>query len=849
MKERNSVFLLVSIAALSLLLSAPIAAASDVVVTQDVETEIETSSEPVEVLVTLEDPEGVSVMEERKTAVKRSQRELIEFAETREGVRVLNEFWISNAVLLELEPDFDHGVFRNIEGVRSVRSNTEVEILDTSSSPETVSSPHPSGAKTRTGLSTQTTSTYDYGVDQINAPDVWSQYGTKGGGVNVAVLDTGVNASHPDIDLRTTDPGDPTHPGGWAEFDSNGKRVTGSTPYDSDGHGTHVSGTVAGENTGVAPDANLMHGLVVNGRRGTLSQALSGMEWAVENDADVVTMSLGGPTEDAWINAVENANDMGVVVVAASGNDGPGTSTSPGNVYDTVSVGAVDPNLDVAGFSGGEAIDTDATWGNSALADWPDEYVVPDVVAAGVGINSTSADGGYTRISGTSMATPHVAGAVALAESASGGVTVGEISNAFSLTAFGSGSQKPGRRYGKGAADALAATEFLRDGASVSGTVVDGSGSPVEEAELRVNGVHVDTNGGDYSVGLAEGSWSFEATAPGYEDRTETVSLSKDENAANDITLNRIEPPFFEVSGLDGPPEAETGEYIEVNATVTNTGDESGTQDVTLRLAGSGEALDGTTVETRSSVSLGPGASKTVGFTVSAPSSEGEYDYGVFTDDSSETDTMTVKNAPAFFEVENLKSPKEAETEEEITVNATVENTGGETGEQNVSFRISDTGEPLDTPSVAASKEGLNLSPGENQTVEFVVSAPSEEGEYNHGIFSENDSAGTTLTVEEQALFTVTLISSFENPPTNTGRLDPNLYEDINGDGDGLDPSEAVLWWSRLVQNPEEFDGLTQEQVDALDWNEDGNLSPADAVTLWSKKVQAQAADGGNTTT
>jgi hypothetical protein len=91
---------------------------------------------------------------------------------------------------------------------------------------------------------------------------------------------------------------------------------------------------------------------------------------------------------------------------------------------------------------------------------------------------------------------------------------------------------------------------------------------------------------------------------------------------------------------------------------------------------------------------------------------------------------------------------------------------------------------------------------------------------------------------EESALFPQPL-PGFDNPPANTGELDPNLYEDVNGDGDGLDPSEAVLLWSELVQNPQEFNDLTEKQIDALDWNDDGNLSPADAVMLWSEKVQA----------
>jgi CubicO group peptidase (beta-lactamase class C family)/PKD repeat protein len=96
----------------------------------------------------------------------------------------------------------------------------------------------------------------------------------------------------------------------------------------------------------------------------------------------------------------------------------------------------------------------------------------------------------------------------------------------------------------------------------------------------------------------------------------------------------------------------------------------------------------------------------------------------------------------------------------------------------------------------------------------------------------------TTKTVDVKDLFTNPL-PGFNNPPQNTEELDPNLYEDVDGDGDGRAPSEAVLLWSQLVQNPRKFDDLTQEQIDALDWNGDGSLTLADAVILWSKKVQA----------
>jgi len=88
------------------------------------------------------------------------------------------------------------------------------------------------------------------------------------------------------------------------------------------------------------------------------------------------------------------------------------------------------------------------------------------------------------------------------------------------------------------------------------------------------------------------------------------------------------------------------------------------------------------------------------------------------------------------------------------------------------------------------------------------------------------------------ALFTEPL-PGFAAPPTNTGELDPALYEDVNGDGDGLDPTQTVNLWSELVVNPQDFDDLTRQQIDSVDWNGDGQLTPADAVSLWTEQVLA----------
>ena len=560
----------------------PAAQASDTTVAHEVEKKMETSTEPVEVFVNLKKLNGLMTQRTREHQTTISQQRLIDYAESTEGIRVLKDFWITNSVLVEIDPRYDHEKLTRIDGVRSLSPNAQMGVLGSSSlglQNSSTGSTTDRSPTTTQSVSTKSTDT-TYGIQQINATDVWSQYNTQGEDVRVAILDTGVNVSHPDIELRTTDPSNPTYPGGWAEFDSNGNRVTGSEPHDTGTHGTHVTGTVGGEHTGVAPNASLMHALVVNdGSGGTYARVIAGMEWAVENDADVVSISLGGDKiQSTWIDAVENANQMGTVVIAATGNynqGGDGRSSTPGNVYDVLGVGAVDTKLEVPGFSGGELLNTDSTWGSSAPEDWPNQYVVPDIVAAGLSVNSTSANGGYEIQSGTSMATPHVAGATALALSATGDKSPDRVTDAFALTAFGSGSEEPGTRYGHGVADALAVTEHLIDDASVSGTVVNGSGTPINDANVTVDGLRVDSTGGSYDVGLTSGSWDLEVSAPGYQDTTETVTFEQDENVRRDIQLQKTPdgntPP--KASFTYSPNSPQTSETVTFDASASSDTD------------------------------------------------------------------------------------------------------------------------------------------------------------------------------------------------------------------------------------------------------------------------------------
>jgi subtilisin len=226
-----------------------------------------------------------------------------------------------------------------------------------------------------------------WGVARVNAPAAWSS--GKGSGVKVAIIDTGIDCTHPDLKC---------------DFGSGVNLVTpGATPMDDNEHGTHVAGTIGGRGTGgpigVAPAATLIPVKVLDGDgSGSLSDIVKGINWATKNRVDVINMSLGGASGSAALErAVKQALAAGVVIVAAAGNSGPNPDTVgyPAAYPGVIAVAASDSKDGVAKFSSrGDAV---------------------AFIAPGVDITSTVPGGGTAKLSGTSMASPHVAGLAALA--------------------------------------------------------------------------------------------------------------------------------------------------------------------------------------------------------------------------------------------------------------------------------------------------------------------------------------------------------------------------------------------------------------------------------------------------
>jgi len=272
--------------------------------------------------------------------------------------------------------------------------------------------------------------TLPWGVDRIDA-EVVHPY-NKGTGVKVCIIDTGIDYNHPDLDANYVDGID------YANKDAD--------PMDDNGHGTHCAGIVAAEDNiegvvGVAPEASLyaVKALDSSGS-GYVSDVAAGIDWAVDNGMDVISMSLGSDLSSLTLeNACNNAYASGLILVAAAGNDG-----NPAGKTDSVDYPArYDSVIAVAATNDA---DTRATWSSTG----------PDVElsAPGVGIDSTYLDGGYATGSGTSMACPHVVGTVALAKIAYSDYTNVEIRSLLQNTADDLGAVGLDIKYGYGLVDA-----------------------------------------------------------------------------------------------------------------------------------------------------------------------------------------------------------------------------------------------------------------------------------------------------------------------------------------------------------------------------------------------------------
>jgi subtilisin family serine protease len=418
-----------------------------------VEPSLRTATGPVKVIVVFKDrapipPTARSLatysiirraLEVNSTASQKNVAELLRVQPLADGAIHFKSLWLINAMLIEL-PASKVALLETHPDVKAIYANRTMHII-----------------RDIRGHAAPTVDPFTYGLTMMGIPQVRQENPAAiGTGVTVGILDTGVDANHPDLKGKVVN---------FKDFINNK-----TTAYDDHGHGTHVSGTIAGGNTsgtaiGIAPGAKIIMGKVF-GADGSASQdeLLAAMQWIADPDGNpathdqpaLVSNSWGGtapspttdPTDDVFCQALSSWLKLGIFPVFAAGNDGPdsGTVGSPGACPQAYAIGAVDEHEQVADFSSRGP----TKWKSSTLNR-------PNVSAPGVDILSAKPGGSYQTMSGTSMATPHAAGLLTLIYQAMPNISIDDAAKLVSTTSKDLGDKGADPAYGAGRIDALAA--------------------------------------------------------------------------------------------------------------------------------------------------------------------------------------------------------------------------------------------------------------------------------------------------------------------------------------------------------------------------------------------------------
>ncbi len=302
-----------------------------------------------------------------------------------------------------------------------------------------------------------------YGLQKMKVPELRVKYPSlDGSGVRVGILDTGIDANHPDLAGKVK---------AFKDFTA----AQSPTPSDENTHGTHVAGTIAGGATsgtsiGVAPKVQLIIGKIFDAQGSAKDEdILRAMQWIADPDGNpdtndfplLVSNSWGDdaafddkdPQDEPLCVVVDNWVKLGMLPVFAAGNAGPSATTVglPGGCPAALTIGATDSNDKAAYFSSRGP----AKWKSSSL-------VKPDVAAPGVNIKSAKPGGGYQTMSGTSMSTPHISGVMALLFQANPALTVDAAAKALLSGATDLGTAGKDNTFGWGRADVLKAVDLMK---------------------------------------------------------------------------------------------------------------------------------------------------------------------------------------------------------------------------------------------------------------------------------------------------------------------------------------------------------------------------------------------------
>ncbi|WP_326640824.1 S8 family serine peptidase [Nonomuraea fuscirosea] len=488
---------------------------------------------------------GRDVVERLHARADRDQEPLRKLLKA-EGVKS-TAFWVTNAVYVKNASQALAKKIAKLPGVEEIRTPVTYTI------PEPIRST-PAGAAAATGLT--------WGVSDINADDVWARTGRRGEDIVIANIDSGVQYDHPALvkSYRGTNAdGTFTHDYNW--YDPL-RECPSDAPCDNNSHGTHTMGTMAGDDgqgnqIGVAPGVRWIAAKGCTTDQCSEEALVASSQWMLaptdstgaDPDASkrphIVNNSWGASlTTQPFMEDIQLAwAASGIMGIWSNGNDGPGcqTSGSPGGRVINYSVGAYDVDNKIASFS--------------SRGPGQDGEIKPNISAPGVNVRSSVPGGAYAFYNGTSMAAPHVAGAVALLWSARPEYVRDTAATRLLLdlsaidtddTSCG-GTAADNAVYGEGRLDALALVEAgTRGTATLSGTVTDATtGRPVEGATVTLTGPLTRTStlgaDGDYRYTLVAGEYQLKAEAFGYRTTTKTATLARDDTLTLDVALPQTE--------------------------------------------------------------------------------------------------------------------------------------------------------------------------------------------------------------------------------------------------------------------------------------------------------------------